>query len=61
MKRRVIRVVLFGLLVLAAAFVGRMIGGAADTEDRRAVIPVPFDTIGSAGTPLDSSAMPNRD
>ena len=61
MKRRVIRVALFGLLVLAAAFVGKMIGGTTDTEDRRAVIPVPFDTNGTAGTPRDSSTMPNRD
>ena len=60
-KRRVIRVAMFGILVLAAAFVGKMIGGQTDTGDRRAVIPVPFDTGGTAGTPGDSSAIPNRD
>ena len=60
-KRQVIRVALFGLLVLVAALVGKMIGGTTDTVDRRAVIPVPLDTTGNVGTPRDSASVPNRD
>jgi two-component system C4-dicarboxylate transport response regulator DctD len=55
MKRRVIRIAMFALLVLAAAFVGKMIGGTTNTADRREAIPVPFDTSGTAGSPRDSS------
>jgi two-component system C4-dicarboxylate transport response regulator DctD len=61
MKRTLLKVVMFSLLVLAAAIVGKMIGGTTDVEDPRAVIPVPFDTSNNAGTPPDSSATPNRD
>ena len=61
MKRKVMRAALFALLVLAAALVGRMIGGSTETVDRRAVIPVPLDTSGSSRLPPDSSATPNRD
>lgn len=61
MKRLAVRVALIALLVLASALVGKMIGGSDSTGDRRAVIPVPLDTNGTAGTPRDSAIMPNRD
>jgi len=61
MKRQAIRVALFALLVLAAALVGKMIGGTTDTADRRAVIPVPLDTGRTSPAAPDSSTMPNRE
>jgi DNA-binding NtrC family response regulator len=61
MKRQVIRVALFALLVLAAALVGKMIGGTTDTADRRAVIPVPLDTGHTTPAVSDSSTAPNRE
>jgi len=60
-KRTALRGVMLGLLVLAAAFVGKMIGGSTDTADQRAVIPVPLDTLGTSGTPHDTSSLPYRD
>ena len=61
MKRRVIRVALFVLLVVGSAIVGKMIGGKPDREDPRAVIPVPFDTGGTLDSRNDSPSDPNRD
>ena len=60
-KRMVLRVALVGLLIAASALVGKLIGGSDAAGDRRAVIPVPLDTNGTAGAPRDSAAIPNRD
>lgn len=60
LKRQLIRVALLLLLVVVSAIVGRMIGDTRDRVDRRADIPVPFDTSGTAETPEDSAAMPNQ-
>ena len=49
MKRQLVRVVLFVLLILVSAVVGQIIGGSRDREDPRAVIPVPLDTSGTGG------------
>jgi DNA-binding NtrC family response regulator len=59
-KRQVVRVALFALLVLASAVVGRMIGANTETEDPRAVIPVPFDTGGTSDTRTVPPSTPNR-
>jgi DNA-binding NtrC family response regulator len=61
MKRQAIRVALFALLVLAAALVGRMIGGTRDAADQRAIIPVPLDTGRTATEVPDTSTTQNRD
>ena len=59
-RRQMIKVALFGLLVLVAALVGKMIGGTGERVNPRAVIPVPFDANDTAGAPRDSSSVPNR-
>jgi FixJ family two-component response regulator len=56
-KRQLVRLTLFVLLVVASAIVGKMIGGTTEREDPRAVIPVPLDT-GSMSN--DSPSIPNR-
>ncbi len=59
MKKQIVRAALFALLVVASAIVGRMIGGATEREDPRAVIPVPLDTGGTADSRSDSPSPPN--
>jgi DNA-binding NtrC family response regulator len=60
MKRQLIRVALFALLVVVSAIVGKMIGGATEREDPRAVIPVPLDTGGTSDNGSNSPSNPNR-
>jgi DNA-binding NtrC family response regulator len=59
MKKQLMRVGLFVLLVVVSAIVGRMIGGNTEREDPRAVIPVPLDTGGTADSRSESSSPPN--
>lgn len=55
MKKQMLKAALFGALIIVAAVVGKMIGGSAERVDPRAVIPVPLDTTGTAGTTIDTS------
>jgi DNA-binding NtrC family response regulator len=60
MKRQIVRIALLVLLVVVSAIVGKMIGGATEREDPRAVIPVPFDTGGTSDNGSNSPSNPNR-
>lgn len=60
-KRQLMRVALFALLVVASAIVGSMIGETKEREDPRAVIPVPLDTGGTSHSGFDSPSQSSGD
>jgi DNA-binding NtrC family response regulator len=61
MKRQLVRVALFALLVVASAIVGNTIGEKTEREDPRAVIPVSLDTGGTSQSWFDSPSRSGVD
>jgi len=59
LKKQLIRLGLFAVLVVVSALVGSMIGGDTERVDPRAVIPVPLDTGSTVDMSPDSQPVPN--
>ena len=61
LKRRLVRVGLFAVLIIASALVGQMIGGTREEARPRTPIPVPLDTVTPTDTSRASLLLPGRD